>query len=116
MSLQSQPVSDRILWYPVKAPVQTSTQLPEWQWWWDAGEKVRPGWGGWKYRKGSEWKDGDTSVTQTFLLFSLTVPPSCSMYGERTCLYFVSVLFLSLDLIGKKKKKRKSSRCNGKMK
>jgi len=63
-----------------------------------------------KDRRGGEWKDGDYNLGLLAFPF-LTVLPSCSTYGERTCLYFVSVLFLSLGLLGKK-----SSGCNGKMK
>lgn len=67
MSLQSQPVSNIIIWYPAEAPVQTSAQNPEWQQQWDAGEKAM------KDRRGGEWKDGDYYPVLVFL--SLTVLP-----------------------------------------
>lgn len=38
--VQSQPVSDIILWYPVEASVQAPAQHPEWQQQWDAGAKA----------------------------------------------------------------------------
>lgn len=99
ISLRSQPVSDIILWYPVEAPVQTSAQHPEWQRQRDAGKKASRG--RMKDRRGGEWKDGDYNPDLLAFL-SLTVLSSCSTYGERICLYFVSVLFLSLGLTEKK--------------
>lgn len=54
-------------------------------------------------------------VFQALVFLSLTVLPYCSIFVETTCLYFLSVLLLSLGLIEEKKKKKRNG-CNGKMK
>lgn len=58
-----------------------------------------------KDREGGEWKGGGYNPDLLPFVFS-TMLPTSSTYGERTHLYFVSVLFLSLGLIEKKKKQQ----------
>lgn len=45
-------------------------------------------------------------VFQALVFLSLTALPYCSIFVETTCLYFLSVLLLSLGLIEEKKKKK----------